>query len=750
MAIDVTPDPIVIPDSFLDTPPPSENPAPDPPDPPSTLTVPDDTNLIYRISEVYPAPTFTDGRIVGDWVPTSVTRSVWGFFRVIINGTDVSEFRGGMVDIGSYSSQEPFGDGPARISFSHVVPRDSPDSGAASFAQAGNAVDIMRVSGSGTTTLLWSGEVLGYDVSQDGDTWTWSVEATGVLWLASYQMHQPPTMLDPTDIGTIIPAELNRVVGRRYAKLAAVSTDIDTTQKGSSDSSVIDRVQELLSTATTSSGANQWTVMPTSTRRQFSMRLKDRSTEHWTMRAGQPGCQVDLVYDATAAPNAIFGTGVRTDGYGWGNWYYPAADNAPYKPYPLSTSPLEVITVGTSDGDTIGGKGVTDVQRRINETGITHVTLDGVYNSRDADAIEAVQRHYGILVDGIVGPQTWAALFPQFAANALSGAFRLPLVWDTKVMPRLYKADGSDAGANPDYDASVLRVEIDVSYGAGVAKAQARKWAYQDLKRDYPPGWTGTITLTMDPNEGSMYDIKAGQNIRLKDFTSSTGLLLHISGVEVSPMDETVTLTVDSKARDLPTLDAIHTRKVENATNPMRLPKRINRKSRLVADTTIPYDGESAGGVIKKTALIGGLWVYVDLPVSEIGRVARMFLKTTPAIKFSVAFFGNLNVTSNQMAARVGNPLAPSTGYGPYDRLDELYPAMGFIEAFGGPDQAAGYGTGYETSPYTNTSTTLTGELISNSGWDYQSSMPPFLRVFFYSPSSGSIEGRLYPAPLEL
>lgn len=750
MSIDVSigPDPNA-PEGTLETPPPSENPAPDPPDPPSTLDIPDDTNIIRRVSEIYPSPTFTDGLIVGDWVPDNVVRAVWGFFRVVINGTDISEFRGGLVDIASYGSAEPFGDGPARISFSHVVPKDSPDTGAASFVQAGNAVDIMRVNGDGDTSLLWSGEVIGYDVSQDDDTWTWAVEATGVMWLANYQMHKPPTMLDPTDIGTIIPAELNKVVGRRYGKIATVSTDIDTTQKGSTDSSVIDRVQELLSTATTANGANQWTVMPTTTRRQFSMRLKDRSTEHWTMRAGQPGCSVNLTYDATAAPNAVYGSGVGSDGYGWANWYYPAADNSPYKPYPLDTSPLDVMTVGTDDGETDTGTGVSDVQRRINETGIAHVTVDGVYNSRDADAVEAVQRHYGILVDGIVGPQTWAALFPQYATNALSGAFRLPLAWDPKVMPRLYKPDGSDAGENSAYDGSVLRVEVDVAYGAGVSKAQARKWAYQELKRDYPPGWTGTITLTMDPNEGSMYDIKAGQNIRLQDWTSGTGLLLHISGVEVSPASETVTLTVDSKARDLPTLDAIHQRKVDNATNPMRLPKRVTRRSRLVQDTSIPYDGESAGGVIKKTALIGGLWVYVDVPISEIGRVARLYLKTTPAIKFSVAFFGNLHVTSNQLASRVGNPLAASTGFGPYDRLDELYPTMGFIEAFGGPDQAAGYGTGYETSPYTNDSTTLTGELISNSGWDYQSTMPPFLRVFFYSPSSGSIEGRIYPAPLE-
>lgn len=730
---------------------PAAGPAPAAPTPPTTLTVPDDTALLYRVSEVYPAPSFTDGQLTAEWKPTSITRSVWGTFAVVMDGDDISEFRGGLVQIESYSYAEPFGDGPARISFSALVPQDSIASGPASFVQVGNAIDIMRVDGEGNTHLLWSGEVLGYDVSHDGDAWTWAVDATGVMWLADYQVHKPPTMLDPTDIGYLIPAELNKTVGRRFGAIAAVTTGILTTQKGSSDSSRLQRAQELLATSTTSTGTNQWTINSTSTRRGYSMRLKDRTTENWSMRVGQPGCDPELTLDATQAPNAIYGTGVAPNGYGWGNWFYPQADNSPYKVYPLSTSPLVLMDVGTTDGDTIGGHGVSDMQRRVNETGIARVSVDGVYNTSDAAAIEIVQRHYGITVDGIVGPQTWAALFPQYASNALAGAFRLPLAFDKHIMPRLYRADGSDAGANSYYDSSILRVETDVNYGAGVTKAQAIKYAKAQLARDYPAGWTGTITLTMDPVEGSMYDIRAGHNFRLKGWGGdSDGILLHISGVEVSPQTETVTLTVDTKARDLATLNAINQRNRDNATNPLRLPSRVSRKSRLIQDTTVPYDGESAGGILKKTALINGLWVYVDLPISEIGRVAKLELQTDPAQKFSVAFFGNLRVTAAQMASRVGNPLVFASAYGPYDRLNELYPEMGFIEAFGGPGQAAGYGSGYETSPFNGASTTITGTLKNFSGWDYQSSQPPFIRVFFWATDNGSIEGRIYPAPLEL
>jgi hypothetical protein len=160
---------------------------------------------------------------------------------------------------------------------------------------------------------------------------------------------------------------------------------------------------------------------------------------------------------------------------------------------------------------------VSDWQERVNDLNLTaDLRVDGVYNSNDAEACRVIQRHFGLTVDGVVGPQTWAATFDVGANGTdLGSAFRLPLAWDPKVMPRLYHADGSDAGANPAYDSTVIVVDRDENFGSGVTKTQARRSARAELARDANPGWVGTITLDADPPRGPGGTSYEGQNIRV-------------------------------------------------------------------------------------------------------------------------------------------------------------------------------------------------------------------------------------------
>jgi peptidoglycan hydrolase-like protein with peptidoglycan-binding domain len=233
-------------------------------------------------------------------------------------------------------------------------------------------------------------------------------------------------------------------------------------------------------------------------------------------------------------------------------------------------------------------------QERVNDLNVTgDVRVDGMFNSNDAAACRIIQEHYGIQVDGVVGPQTWAATFAVGSNGAdLHGAYRLPLAIHRTVNPRNVYADGADAGANPQYDPSVLRVEADIDFGAGISKSQARRSASAQINRDYPAGWTGSVTLAMDPQEGSRFDVQAGQNIRVAGWGGSSGVLLHIAQVSVSLPDSSVSLQVDQKARDALTLAAIIDRKADNASNPTRLPPRGHRRSAQVSDTVVEFDGE--------------------------------------------------------------------------------------------------------------------------------------------------------------
>ncbi|HET9654601.1 MAG TPA: peptidoglycan-binding domain-containing protein, partial [Kineosporiaceae bacterium] len=495
---------------------PTEHPAPAPAVP--VLGSWPEQQVTWRVSELYGPPTIV-GWLPSGWQPTSVTREPWGWWRITVGGVDKSFFRGAPTLLTSWEDVEPFGSGPAQLQIPRITPFDQPGAGELAWLTPGADVALVHLRPDSTTDIRWAGIIAAEEPELDESSWTYKATLLGSAFVSDLQTHKPPTWLPPTDIGWVIADTLNQAVSRRTATVARVTTGILTTQRGDPSSGVVAYCQELLGTATTDDGANQWTVarIP-GTQGGLEIRLKDRTTVHWMVRAGQRGASVRLTRDSTQAANRIYGRGVRTDGYSWENRVYPdlRKDTAPAYPY---SGAGHVMTVGSTDAGTTTGHGVSDFQRRVNELGLTgtHVAVDGVYNTADAKACRVVQKHFGIQVDEVCGPQTWAALF-DVGANAgdLSSSFRLPLAWDPKVMPRLYNADGSDAGPNPAYDPAVPVVDRDENFGPGISKEDGRRSAVAELARSSTPGWVGTIVLRADPNEGSRWDIQAGQNILLR------------------------------------------------------------------------------------------------------------------------------------------------------------------------------------------------------------------------------------------
>ncbi len=76
-----------------------------------------------------------------------------------------------------------------------------------------------------------------------------------------------------------------------------------------------------------------------------------------------------------------------------------------YRPASLSTSPLFTTSlVGQVRSD------VRAWQTRMNKIGY-HLVVDGQYGPRSAGAARALQQARGLVVDGVVGPETWRATF---------------------------------------------------------------------------------------------------------------------------------------------------------------------------------------------------------------------------------------------------------------------------------------------------------------------------------------------------
>jgi peptidoglycan hydrolase-like protein with peptidoglycan-binding domain len=646
---------------------------------------------------------------------------------------DVTYWRGGITKILSDRREEPFGD----ATFSFELPLVSSmdlwpveDDDPLFFMINRANVYLELVKSDGSRRPIWTGHVVAHETGNSETEPTKVIQCVGSMFQAATDRMRPPPFLDPTDIGTLMSKALNGVASRRYPLLSAPATGIMSRQRGSWAESPLAYVQGLLATAWTVDG-RQWTVAKVKDSvRTYEIRQKNTDPE-WTVTNGARGVSVDLTRDESTIRNVIFGHGVGPDGNAWFNTHYPNlhADTAPAYPF---SDPGDVISVGTTDGDTTSGHGVTDWQRRAQQLGYK-LAIDGVFNTSDSKVARTIQKRYGASVDGVVGPQTWNATFAVGANGGdLSGVVRLPLAADPRTQRYVYNADGSVAGANPGFEVNVITYADDVDFGTGITRAEGLVSAQQIIDREATAGLTGRIVLTQDPVEGWRGDIAPGEKLTLVGYEGADRVL-HVTAVERDWQSGAVTLDVDEKSRDAITLAQIRTRDKEARRDPARRPGNPNKRSRLDTDQVVPFDGESGAGVIPRLALYGGLWSVIRIPVSETGRVAKMHLEA--GSPFAIAFFG-APVTPAHLRSYVGNPLTSDSPFQPHEaELDKLW----FVEGFGQKGQRCGYypGSEVDSNPFTG--------VEEQGGFEYTSNRPPWLWVAMYAASSCFLEGYIYP-----
>ena len=697
---------------------------PEPQSPPVTVK----TEPLRRVSEIMPAPTL-DGRgnPVG-WTPTSVIREQIGRLQIVVEGVDVTYWGDVETPFPSYSRVEPFGADQATIELPQITAFHQPGEGALGWLREGANVSIRRIIPDAPNVRVWRGVIAGF--GHDEDSGTFTVDCLGVMFTADLQLRQPPFITTPQDAGRFIADTLNKTVGRRFKKVNRVVTGCKTSVLGAWEPRVTGAISQVL--ATSIKGGRQWTVKCAD--RTPVIELKDTETIDWTVRNGQRGIAVNLVRDVTQAPNVIYGEGVTPSGGRWRNAKYPnwAPDATPGYPGPLSQG----MTVGFRDSQTTSDEGVSVWQDRAGQK------VTGVLSQDDRVAWRRIQGDAGIQVDNFLGPQTWAASF-QTGSNTgtLDGAFIAPLARSAEVEPYRYGPDGDRLGPNGRYDADVLRVERYINFGAGVTRAEGRRAAQEMLARDSDPGWVGTVTFRMDPNEGSKYDvIREGTNGLIRSFRGQT-LRVHVARVEYRA-DEVVA-TVDTLARDYPTLDAILDRE-RSATDPARAYRRQPTSSTLSSERAT-WDAESPGGHVPRHALFAGLWNVLRIPVAQYGTVVRTRFTTDVPAAFSVAVFDRA-ITASMLVSMIGNPLTKTDN--PWqEKADELDDA-GLLMAWGWKEQPGGYYPREYSSPDSEKTSPKTGRMLDDSSWEYASTSPPWLWVAMIADQSCRIEGRFWQGPL--
>lgn len=704
---------------------------------------------LKRATRIMPDPVLgTNGWPDADlWKPTSEIIEDWGHFEIRFGGRDVTFYRGVPTQVRSIVDGEPFSDATAEIGFPQISAFES----VPEFVIAGS-VDIFQRKPDGSRGVtLFEGMVVPLEDGDAGEGLI--VQCIGALYQLDFYLKQP-YLVEPSyiDVGTILAAEITPAKQDRGAfrclPLAKVSTGITIRPTGSWQPTLSGFCQDVVAKAQNADGT-QWTVMKSSTGRRPEALLKDTTTVQWTMHFGQHGCIAKLSRDGTQAPNVIYGEGIDNAHCRWRNAKYPNLH--------IDTTPVFFGTpIGPAPDDSHNDS-MFLFEREMHDRGWTGFTVDGFYSEYEETLVKRFQREAGIDVDGIIGPQTWAACFePGSREGDLSGAYIAELFSINEVRQYRRNPQGANIGNNSSFDKNVVRVERFESFGAQISKDEGINSATIEVARDYTAGWVGTIELTADPHQGSRFEIRSGHNFLLKSHRGENRKL-HVVKREIDATSEPikVTLTVDEKARDLMTVGAIIARERESTDPTRRRREYRNRRSKTIDDTIPQWDCENGSGRIPRHATYRRLWNVIHIPAGKLGTIVRSRFVTEIPSYFAVGIFDR-PVTAADLTRVAGDgPLMHPDYWDQFpDSNDPADPRHGkapegLIESWGtgGPDGPASAGAA-PGGIWPSTSTDdpdfiVTGKLNDNASLYFESQQPPWLWIAIYV-ESGNDDGVNY------
>jgi len=162
-------------------------------------------------------------------------------------------------------------------------------------------------------------------------------------------------------------------------------------------------------------------------------------------------------------------------------------------------------------------------------------------------------------------------------------------------LPSVYPATAD----NPRVNDKIRRNESRLEFPAGMSQLEAKTVAEGHLRKFADPGYTGQLRLSTDPLRGGIpYNrllIRAGQGIVVHGVRGAD-MLFHITESNVSPMDMTVSLTLDTKYRDAKTVYEVRAM-TRDALDPVRLLK-VGAYSVQVQDQILPWSYSHGAGII--------------------------------------------------------------------------------------------------------------------------------------------------------
>ena len=660
--------------------------------------------------------------------------------RFVIGGVDVTHFRGAQTAFPEgLTYTEPFGYGACTFTFERINPCvEKIGVGETHWVREGAGVKIQRADDSGT--------IIGHDYLGIVAAWRAAGnklqidvvgQVTGRLNLLD---RQPPTFAMARDMG--LWAHDIAVAARVSLSPRFPLTGIKYTNAGGMTE--LAWAQEVCQMAQTVDG-DQWTFMPKvwGQGAAYEFRLKDRTTKHLTLFADGQQIALDLGHDAAESPNVYFGSGTDPDGMRWRNAKYQGLTaNVPAPAYPMAGG--ATFGIGTTDADTIGGDGINTLQWKLHAAGYLNyrdtMATDVVYTDEVGAAVRRMRDDVNLPAGTTMTPAAWDALFDVTRTGyRLIEARVMPLVADKRTQRWLYTADGSLAGHNPDYDPTILEVHRTNDFGDNVTKQRATDYDRGVYSRRTDSNWAGTITLSLgmggyagewgpadvdylnDPTTGPAHimpqrDIRPGMNVWLPLFDGGT--LLHIAQVAVSA--DSVTLSVDTQARDALTLDQVIARNADSRRSARREFRSGFRKQPATRATWDEFGGVLAGDV----DCPGGQWTVVPVPMGRAGQVNRTDLQVLAATEFCMAVFSE-QMTPHRLTRRIGDPFPVNsddeTVWESNSVAQDWADDGTLLYAAGNENQPCGYGARkHKNAAGHVTAAPLTGRHYDTATWSYE------------------------------
>lgn len=448
-------------------------------------------------------------------------------------------------------------------------------------------------------------------------------------------------------------------------------------------------------------GGAQWTCMPNFAG-EYKVARKDLTTIDATVYFDDARTVPNLRRDPAEEPNRVFATAVSPSGRRIRFADYPVLQKQKALPYPMMGG--DPFGEGTTDGDTDTGGGVTAMISRLVWTGyLSHDERPGGYDEDVTEAVEELQEDAGLSVTGNMNPNTWDALFDtDVTGHSIAGAQIRPAAQQSRV--RKYNRTGSGAiiGPNPDYDPKVIQVDRTFDAGVGFTQNQAKRMARQIKLQADSSNWVGTVTFNTgglilgEHTPGDTFAasdvmdarrLKPGMNVWAPLFDGGT--LFHVSGVTVN--GRSISATLDTRARDTMEVWEIIKRNRESRKDPARQWLKSHRSSGLTNDVVSQWD--DAGGEVEDTELHGGRWNVLPVVTGQEGTIASLRLRLSGAkCEFVVAVFGR-DIPESRLEARIGNPLteAGSAKWTDQDVLDDLDDNWLLLYVAGDDVQPCGY-----------------------------------------------------------